>query len=129
MLEYIRARASAECACMFVTYMHEVLPAGPINTHVVVNNYALLFVAPEAEHPEITSVSFLVSVNLTWGNCIQTVRTPPLKPNQKWNETTPITVGSCDHGPLTYTINQTPTERMSQEPYRVLYLLNVDSVP
>jgi len=73
----------------------------------------MLIVSPEASHPEITSVSFLVSVNLTWGNCIKTVRTPPLKPNQQWNKTTPITVGNCDHGPLTYTINESTTERMS----------------
>lgn len=73
----------------------------------------MLIVPPEASHPETTNVSFLVSVNLTWGNCIKTVRTPPLKPNQQWNKTTPITVGNCDHGPLTYTINESTTERMS----------------
>ena len=49
-------------------------------------------------------------MNLTWGNCIKTVKTQPFKPNQQWNKTTPITVGSCDHGPLTYTINKSTIE-------------------
>ena len=49
-------------------------------------------------------------MNLTWGNCIKTVKTQPLKPNQQWNKTAPVTVGSCDHGPLTYTVNKSTIE-------------------
>ena len=57
------------------------------------------------------SVVFLVTVNDTWwpaeqrgGTCLETVKTPPIPPNRPWNESESITVGKCDHGPLTYTL-------------------------
>jgi len=62
---------------------------------------------------EIISVTFLVTVNDTWypeenngKKCLHTVKTPPLKPNGTWNNSTKIQVGECDHGPLTYTISK-----------------------
>ncbi|XP_066284276.1 uncharacterized protein [Branchiostoma lanceolatum] len=36
--------------------------------------------------------------------CIATIATGKLIPNKKYNETEQITVGSCDHGPLVYTV-------------------------
>lgn len=51
-------------------------------------------------------MTFLVSVNLTWGDCIATAKTPALKPNQSWNETETVTVGHCDKGRLTYKISE-----------------------
>ncbi len=66
---------------------------------------------PPAESPSaVTSVTFLLTVNDTWypdeyhKKCLQTVKTPPLQPNQQWNKTQSIAVGVCDHGPLLYTI-------------------------
>ena len=61
---------------------------------------------------QVESVSFLVTVNDTWwpgvgpggDTCIKTVKTPPIPPNQPWNESKSIDVGKCDHGPLTYTL-------------------------
>ena len=59
---------------------------------------------------KVVSVTFLVTVNDTWypdeynTTCLQTVKTPPLRPNTPYNESQPIQVGKCDHGPLTYTI-------------------------
>ncbi|XP_019633875.1 PREDICTED: uncharacterized protein LOC109477235 [Branchiostoma belcheri] len=51
-------------------------------------------------------VRFIVTVNDTWDpdGCIATIATGKLVPNKKSNETKPITVGSCDHGPLVYTV-------------------------
>ena len=57
-------------------------------------------------------MSFLVSVNLTWGECIATAKTPALKPNQSWNETEMIAVGHCDKGRLTYKISEEGEARM-----------------
>ena len=61
---------------------------------------------------KVLSVTFLLTVNDTWYPdedpnhklCILTVKTPPLKPDQKWNESEKIQVGECDSGPLTYTV-------------------------
>ena len=64
---------------------------------------------------KVISVTFLLTVNDTWypgeyhKKCIQTVKTPPLKPNQKWNESVNILVGECDHGPLTYMVSDEGT--------------------
>ena len=55
---------------------------------------------------DIISLTFLVCVNDTWGNCITTVRTPPIKPNTPWNKSENIVVGDCDNGPLLYTVQQ-----------------------
>ncbi|CAH1265387.1 Hypp3174 [Branchiostoma lanceolatum] len=51
-------------------------------------------------------VRFIVTVNDTWDpdGCIATIATGKLIPNKKYNETEQITVGSCDHGPLVYTV-------------------------
>eukprot|EP00058_Branchiostoma_floridae_P013211 XP_002598699.1 hypothetical protein BRAFLDRAFT_95815 [Branchiostoma floridae] len=51
-------------------------------------------------------VRFVVTVNDTWNpdGCIATIATGRLKPNKGYNETEPLTVGSCDHGPLVYTV-------------------------
>ncbi|XP_066284275.1 uncharacterized protein [Branchiostoma lanceolatum] len=51
-------------------------------------------------------VKFIVTVNDTWDpdGCIATIATGKLIPNKKYNETEQITVGSCDHGPLVYTV-------------------------
>ncbi len=66
---------------------------------------------PPAESPSaVTSVTFLLTVNDTWypdeyhKKCLQTVKTPPLQPDQQWNKTKSIAVGVCDHGPLLYTV-------------------------
>ncbi|XP_060066574.1 uncharacterized protein LOC132546864 [Ylistrum balloti] len=55
----------------------------------------------------VRSVTFLITVNDTWdpNGCIATVKTPPLKPNVKYNRTEQIHVGSCDHGPLNYRVS------------------------
>ncbi|XP_021359269.1 uncharacterized protein LOC110454209 [Mizuhopecten yessoensis] len=55
----------------------------------------------------VRSVTFLVTVNDTWdpNGCIATVKTPPLKPNVKYNHTEQIHVGSCDHGPLDFRVS------------------------
>ena len=59
---------------------------------------------------KVVSVTFLVTVNDTWypeeynTTCLQTVKTPPLRPDVSINETQSIQVGNCDHGPLTYTV-------------------------
>ncbi|KAJ8304673.1 hypothetical protein KUTeg_018256 [Tegillarca granosa] len=45
----------------------------------------------------VNSIRFLVSVNDTWGPCIATVATPPLKPGVKHNFTEAIHVADCDH--------------------------------
>ena len=55
---------------------------------------------------DVISLTFLVCVNDTWGNCITTVKTPPIKPNTPWNKSENIMVGDCDHGPLLYTVQQ-----------------------
>ena len=60
-------------------------------------------------HGEVESVTFLVTVNDTWwtweqGGCLKTVKTPPIRPDTPWNESQSITVGKCDHGPLTFTL-------------------------
>lgn len=63
-----------------------------------------------ANASKVVSVTFLVTVNDTWypdeygTTCLQTVKTPPLRPNMPYNESQPIQVGKCDHGPLTYKI-------------------------
>ncbi|KAJ8304678.1 hypothetical protein KUTeg_018261 [Tegillarca granosa] len=53
---------------------------------------------------DVSSIRFLVSVNDTWGSCLATVATPPLKPGVKHNYTNAIHVAKCDHGPLDYNI-------------------------
>ena len=59
---------------------------------------------------EVVSVTFLVTVNDTWypqeynTTCLQTVKSPPIRPDISINETQSFQVGKCDHGPLTYTI-------------------------
>ncbi|XP_064604005.1 uncharacterized protein LOC135469314 isoform X1 [Liolophura sinensis] len=58
----------------------------------------------------LRSMRFLISVNDTWagpGGCLATVATPPLTPGQKYNETLPIQIGDCDHGPMTFTVSKT----------------------
>ncbi|XP_078599266.1 uncharacterized protein LOC144874681 [Branchiostoma floridae x Branchiostoma japonicum] len=51
-------------------------------------------------------IRFLVTVNDTWNpdGCIATVATDPLVPNKKYNQSEKIMVGSCDQGPLVYTV-------------------------
>ncbi|XP_019864463.1 PREDICTED: uncharacterized protein LOC109593807 [Amphimedon queenslandica] len=62
---------------------------------------------PQPSAPrDVISLTFLVCVNDTWGNCITTVKTPPIKPNTPWNKSENIMVGDCDHGPLLYTVQQ-----------------------
>ncbi|XP_019615454.1 PREDICTED: uncharacterized protein LOC109463181 isoform X1 [Branchiostoma belcheri] len=52
-------------------------------------------------------IRFLVTVNDTWDpdGCIATVATDQLLPNKKYNQSEKIMVGSCDHGPLVYTVS------------------------
>ena len=64
-----------------------------------------------AASSKVFSVTFLLTVNDTWypddyphKKCILTVKTPPLKPDQKWNESERIHVGECDQGPLIYSV-------------------------
>ncbi len=66
--------------------------------------------------PHVASVTFLLTVNDTWypedypnQTCLRTVKTPPLKPDQRWNESQSIAVGKCDHGPLIYTLTDEGT--------------------
>jgi len=60
---------------------------------------------------KVVSVTFLVTVNDTWypqeynTTCLQTVKSPPIRPDVSINETQSIQVGNCDRGPLTYTID------------------------
>lgn len=37
---------------------------------------------------------------------METVKTPPIAPNGKWNKSEKIFVGKCDQGPLTYTVQE-----------------------
>ncbi|XP_033750899.1 uncharacterized protein LOC117335088 [Pecten maximus] len=55
----------------------------------------------------VRSVTFLVTVNDTWdpNGCIATVKSPPLRPNVKYNYTEQINVGTCDHGPLDFRVS------------------------
>ena len=60
---------------------------------------------------KVDSVTFLVTVNDTWypdeynKTCMETVRTPALRPGVKYNESMQIHVGDCDHGPLMFTLS------------------------
>ncbi|XP_066267528.1 uncharacterized protein [Branchiostoma lanceolatum] len=78
-----------------------------------------LLVFSAREYPEFLPdkvgwVRFIVTVNDTWdpNGCIATTSTGKLVPNKKYNETETIRVGSCDHGPLVYTVvpGQAPNE-------------------
>ncbi|KAK7098505.1 hypothetical protein V1264_002781 [Littorina saxatilis] len=53
-------------------------------------------------------VRFLVTVNDTWdpNGCMATVATPFLVAGMIHNETGQIQVGSCDHGPLDFSVQQ-----------------------
>ncbi|XP_069136863.1 uncharacterized protein [Argopecten irradians] len=55
----------------------------------------------------VQTVTFLVTVNDTWdpSGCISTVKTPPLKPNVRYNHSQQIQVGSCDHGPIDFRVS------------------------
>ena len=72
------------------------------------NTNFLVLVHEASAGSSVSSMSFLVSVNLTWTECIATAKTPLLPPDQTWNSTQPIAVGHCDKGPLTYTISTDP---------------------
>ena len=80
----------------------------PGNSHY--NTVPLVCIGILDNASKVVSVTFLVTVNDTWypdeynTTCLQTVKTPPLRPNTPYNESQPIQVGKCDHGPLTYTI-------------------------
>lgn len=60
---------------------------------------------------KVDSVTFLITVNDTWypdeynKTCMETVRSPALKPGVKYNESMQIHVGDCDHGPLMFTLS------------------------
>lgn len=60
----------------------------------------------------VASVTFLLTVNDTWypdeynETCLQTVKTPPIRPNGKWNESRSIQVGKCDYGALTFQVTE-----------------------
>ncbi|XP_035692547.1 uncharacterized protein LOC118427018, partial [Branchiostoma floridae] len=64
------------------------------------------------EHKSCQSISLPDKTDLLSGSllstaatrCIATIATGRLKPNKGYNETEPLTVGSCDHGPLVYTV-------------------------
>lgn len=61
----------------------------------------------------VTSITFLVTVNDTWkwdppiynDTCMVTVKTNPLYPNTPRNKSENIMVGSCDNGPLMFSVN------------------------
>ena len=69
-------------------------------------SFTVLPTSSTGVHRVVESVTFLVTVNDTWetGGCLETVKTPPIRPDTPWNESQSITVGKCDHGPLTYTL-------------------------
>ncbi len=77
--------------------------------NLIFNCVGLTVPAESRGLPAVTSVTFLLTVNDTWypdeyhKNCLQTVKTPPLRPNQQRNKTQSIDVGVCDQGPLIYT--------------------------
>ncbi|XP_071166074.1 uncharacterized protein [Mytilus edulis] len=50
---------------------------------------------------KVNSVTFLLTVNDTWGDCIHTVKTPAVVPGKKSQS---IPVGKCDHGPLEFSV-------------------------
>ena len=53
-----------------------------------------------------TTLTFLVSVNATYDDCIATVKTPPIHSNTPYNKSANIMVGDCDHGPLIFQVTQ-----------------------
>lgn len=53
-----------------------------------------------------TSISFLLSVNLTYSNCFSTVPTGPLTRLEK----TSVIVGQCDNGPIVWNTTENKDE-------------------
>ncbi|KAL4227945.1 hypothetical protein ACF0H5_013384 [Mactra antiquata] len=65
------------------------------------------YITSENNIPKIRGVRFLLTVNDTWADppgCIKTVATDMIAPDVPVNKSQNITVGSCDHGPLNYTV-------------------------
>ncbi len=52
------------------------------------------------------TLSFLVSVNNTWGDCIATVKTLPINSDTPLNKSERIQVGNCDSGPLVFQVTK-----------------------
>lgn len=73
---------------------------------------------------DVISMTFLICVNDTWGNCIATVKTPDIKPNTPWNKSENILVGNCDHGPLIYNVQQEGGKGLSDR-YRTSVLISL----
>lgn len=53
-----------------------------------------------------TTVTFLISINDSWGNCLATVKTLPINSNTPLNKSDRIQVGNCDSGPLVFQVTQ-----------------------
>ncbi len=56
------------------------------------------------------SLTFLISVNDSWGDCIATVKTYPIRSNTPLNKSQNIQVGNCDNGPLEFRVTQDGSE-------------------
>ena len=69
--------------------------------------------------PEVSSVTFLISVNNSWKwvppfdnstyLCVMIVKSDPLHPNTPLNKSENITLGNCDNGSLVFTIHSNKT--------------------
>jgi len=66
----------------------------------------LLLASTACAASPFVSMRFLVSVNDTWDDtgCIYTSPSGWVKPDIPKNESQSFDIGSCDHGPLTYTV-------------------------
>ena len=57
-----------------------------------------------------TSLTFLVSVNDSWGDCLATVKTLLINSDTPLNKSDRIQVGNCDSGPLVFHVTQDNSE-------------------